>query len=70
MVVNMPRITSTLRPSGSPDIVVDSGVEGAIVGTLISAALSQTPFYSFDLQQTGIAPLNRAFPEFNTARFS
>jgi len=34
-----------------------------------SASLSQTPFYSFDLQQTLNAPLNTALPELNKKRF-
>lgn len=36
----------------------------------LSASLSGRMFYSFDIQQTLGAPLNRAAPEFNTARFS
>lgn len=39
------------------------------VGVAVAASLSQQMFYSFDLQQTMTAPLNRALPEFNTARF-
>ena len=70
MSVNVPRITSTLRSSGSPAVVIDSSIEEIIPITLIAAALSQIPFYSFDLQQTGTAPLNRALPELNTVRFS
>ena len=70
MTVNMPRVTGTLRPAGSLDVVLTPGSIAPIPATLIPATLSQTPFESFDLQHIGLAPLNRALPEFNTVRFS
>ena len=70
MSINLPIITSTLRASGAPDVIADSDAIEVFPESPVTAALSQMPFYSFDLQQTYTAPLNRALPEFNTARFS
>ena len=70
MSINMPIITSTLRASGAPAVIVDSEVPVEVPVSLVTAALSQIPFYSFDLQHTYTAPLNRVAPEFNTVRFS
>ena len=70
MIVNVPRVTATLRVAGASDVVVDPAVVEPVSEPLITAALSQIPFYSFDLQQTGRSPLNRSLPELNTARFS
>lgn len=69
MTINVPRTTSTLRPRGSLEATVVSIIDPE-TGLLSVAPLSQPIFHSFDLQQTGIAPLNRILPEFNTARFS
>ena len=70
MSVNLPRITSTLRPAGSLGVATISEIEPVVPPTFVLSGLPRIPFYSFDLQQTGIAPLNKALPEFNTVRFS
>ena len=70
MSINKPIITSTLRTVGAQDVILAPDVIEVFPKSPVTAALSQIPFYSFDLQQTYTAPLNRASPEFNTTRFS
>ena len=62
LTMNMDLGETTLSTSIDLDVGIPD-VDTPILG------LSQIPLYSFDLQQTYSAPLNRSLPEFNTARF-
>ena len=70
MSINKPIITSTLRAAGAPAVILATSVDETAPESPVTAALSKVAFYSFDLQQTYTAPLNRAAPEFNITRFS